>query len=119
MPLRVFKCKVCGLLKETLKKSIPECNHGHFTPNEDGTPLPVQKMTELLTAPGVKMMETTDAFKGKTRMKDQMKILKARSRNHARDREADDMIQFNKNNGIERSGFLGKDGKRRKKVDDI
>ncbi len=65
------------------------------------------------------MMETTDAFTGKKKLKDQNKILKERARSHARDYEADDLIQFNRKNGIEKSGFLKKDGRRRTKLDDI
>lgn len=76
-------------------------------------------MEEILTAPESKMMEKSDAFRGKSRMKDQMKILKERSRNHARDHDADELINLNNKNSLGRSGFLNKDGKKRKKIDDL
>ena len=76
-------------------------------------------MKPVLAAPQTKMMETTDSFRGKSRQKGLTKILKERTRNFARDHEADEMIEMNNKNSLERSGFLGRDGKRRKKVDDI
>lgn len=113
MPLRRYKCPLCGYERETLKKSIPKCNHNR---DEEGE---LTEMEEVLSAPQAKMLETVDPETGKTRLKDQMKILKERSRNHARDREADELIQLNRANGIERSGFIRKDGKKRTKLDDI
>ena len=115
MPLRYYRCNLCGTERETLRNRIPKCNHGQ---EEEGTPVPLTDMEEVLVAPEAKMMETIDKDTGKSRVKDQMKILKERSRNYARDYEADDMIQMNQKNGIERSGFLNKDGKRRNKMDD-
>lgn len=110
MPLRYFKCPLCDQARQTLKNDIPKCSNDRCEHCE---------MEELMTAPESKMMETVDPHTGKSRLKDQMKILRERSRNYARDREADDLIQFNKKNGIERSGFLTKDGKKRTKLDDI
>lgn len=115
MPLRVFKCTLCGHVRETLRMKTPMCNHNQ---EEEGEPIPLKEMEEVLMAPDAKMMETIDKNTGKSRLKDQMKILQERSRNYARDREADDLIQMNQKNGIERSGFLTKDGKRRTKMDD-
>lgn len=116
MPLRLFKCSVCGAERETLRPKTPTCNHGQ---EEEGSPLPISEMREILTAPKAKMMETTDSFTGKSRPKNLTKVLRERSRAHARDKEADDLIQFNRKNGIEKSGFLRKDGRRRTKLDDI
>lgn len=114
MPLRYFKCPKCGTERETLRKDTPRCNCEGTLEN----PLQWTDMEEILVAPDAKMMETIDKNTGKSRLKDQMKILQERSRNYARDREADDLIQMNQKNGIERSGFLTKDGKRRTKLDD-
>lgn len=106
MPLRRFKCPKCETNLETLKNVLPSCPaHG--------------LMEEILSAPSAKMMETTDALHGKSKLKNQDKILRERSRNFARDKEADELIQLNRENGIERSGFITKDGKKRKKVDDL
>lgn len=76
-------------------------------------------MVEILSTPGTKLMETTDAFRGKSRQKDLTKTLRERSRNFARDHEADDMINANKANDLKRSGFLTNEGKKRKKIDDV
>jgi hypothetical protein len=115
MPLRYYKCPLCGYERETLRNRVPQCNHNQ---EEEGIPVPLTAMEEIITAPDAKMMEVVDKNMGKSRIKDQMKILKERSRNYARDVEADDMIQMNQKNGIERSGFLNKEGKRRTKLDD-
>lgn len=116
MPLRRYKCPLCKYERETLRNRVPLCNHGQ---EEEGEPIPVKEMAEILSAPQTKMMEKSDAFKGKSRPKDLNKTLKERTRNYARDHEADDMISLNERNNLERSGFLNKDGKRRRKVDDI
>jgi hypothetical protein len=118
MPLRRFECKVCGAKKETLKSGIPQCDHRNL--GEDCLGFPEAcGMVQILTAPQSKMMEKTDTFHGKSRQKDLTKILRARTRNFARDHEADEMIELNNKNSLERSGFLGKDGKKRKKIDDV
>ncbi len=101
MPLRVYQ------EIRRLKPGVPICTCKAGGPVE-----------EILTAPTGKMMETNDPLMGKSRMKDQMKILKERSRNYARDYEAKDLVDFNRANGIEKSGFLKKDGKLRGKIDD-
>jgi hypothetical protein len=118
MPLRIFTCDYCNNVKRTLgKDSYFECDHGVDASDENFEP--PSAMREVLAAPTAKMMEVIDKETGKSRLKDQMKILKERTRNYARDREADDLIQANRNNGIERSGFLNKDGKKRTKLDDL
>ncbi len=116
MPLRIFECPTCGHILKTLKDpgALPySCGHGKDD-DEARTP-----MEEIISAPDSKMMETIDKEHGKSRLKDQQKILRERSRNHARDYEADELIQLNKANGIERSGFLNKNGKKRGKIDDL
>lgn len=116
MPLRLFKCPICGTNRKLLKKGLtPMCDHNetefHFAE-------PVL-MEEVITAPTSKMMEATNKYAGKSKVKGLTKTLKARAREHARDREAEDLISFNRKNGIEGSGFLTKAGTRRKKVDDL
>lgn len=115
MPLRHFQCAVCGREKRTLKSETPSCNHG----SKDTEGSTYIFMDEVLQAPEAKMLETVDKETGKTRLKDQQKILKERARIHARDYEADDLIQKNKDNGIEKIGFLREDGKKRTKLDDL
>jgi hypothetical protein len=117
MPLRIFKCPICGNKVKTLKKSAmpPICAHEKPDANIDADYI---YMEEVLTAPTSKLMETTDKNMGKSKIKGLAKTLKARSRNFARDFEARDLVDFNRKNNIEKSGFLGKDGKLRKKLDD-
>ena len=107
MPLRIFRCQICGNEKKTLKQETPHCLLH-----------PDVRMVEVLTAPEQKMMETIDKNMGKSKVKGLTKMLKERSRNYARDKEADDLINFNRANGIERSGFLDKNGKKRNKISD-
>ena len=107
MPLRVFECPICKRQFRTLKSKAPNCTIHDLTET-----LPV------LTAPESKMMETTDKNMGKSKIKGLHKILKERSRNYARDFEADDLINVNRKNGIEFSGFLDKNGRRRNKISD-
>lgn len=122
MPLKIFECPVCGDTKRTLKNETPICQHFSGVDEEYyrsiGCPN-ASEMVETIQAPEAKMLETVDKENGKTRLKDQMKILKERSRIHARDYEADDLIQKNKDNGIERIGFLKSDGTKRTKIDDL
>lgn len=109
MPLKKFKCPICEKTKETLKNKVPECEMEHKK----------VKMEKVMTAPGTKFMETINPATNKKREKDLHRQLKARSRKHARDVEADELIQLNKANDLVKSTLLNKDGKRRKKVDDI
>lgn len=116
MPLRYFECPICGYIRETLRNKTPKCNHNQ---EEEGEPLPLVDMEELMVPPQTKMMEKVDPYTGKSRMKDQQKILKERARNFSREHELDELIQINKNNDLAGTQFLNKEGKRRKKVDDI
>ena len=118
MPLRHFRCKTCGAEARSLGKGMPPaCAHGNEKADLNN-PLDYEYMEEILTAPTSKMMETTDKERGKSKVKGLTKMLKERSRNYARDFEADDLIAYNRKNGIERSGFLKPNGKKRGKIDD-
>lgn len=116
MPLKYYICPLCEQTRETLRPRVPKCNHDQ---EEEGEPIPLTEMEEIIVPPGVKMMEVVDEYRGKSRLKDQKKILLERARNHSRDVEGDDLIQRNRNNDIMKINQLNKDGKRRKKIDDI
>ena len=122
MALRVFRCPICQQEVRTLKATAPVCLH--FSGSDEaefrslGCPEPCE-MEVQLQAPETKFMETTNPERGKSKLKNQHKILLERSRTYARDYEADELIQRNRDNGIDRSGFLRKDGKKRGKIDDI
>jgi hypothetical protein len=119
MPVKIYECPECGQQKQTLKREIPKCAHERWDAERDCAFTLECEMVEVITAPNSKMMETTDEFRGKSKPKNQNKILKERTRNYARDHEADEMIALNNKNSLQRSGFLNKDGKRRKKIDDL
>ena len=116
MPLRKFKCPLCGHVRETLRNKTPKCNHGQ---EEEGEPIGLVEMEQILEAPDTKMLETTDPATGKKRTKNLNKVLKERARNHARDVEADEIIQKNRDNKLTGTQLLNKNGERRRKVDDI
>lgn len=104
MGLKIYKNNSTGEERRSLKK------------------LDETQWTEILAAPNPKFMEASDAFHGKSRIKDVNKILKARSRNFSRDNEIDENIQLNKLNGLDghvARNFLNKNGVKRKKVDDL
>lgn len=104
MSLKYYKNKNTKEIKRSLKK------------------LPEEEWKELLIAPNQKFMITANKAEGTSKIKDLKKSLTARSRNYARDVDLDDTIQINKANGLEEQvhrSFLNKDGKRRKKIDDI
>lgn len=103
MALKVYVNKVTGEEKRSLKKLSGEWE-------------------EVLTAPNQKFMITADVEHGKSKLKDQDKILKARSRNYSRDVNLDDNISINKANGLDaavNANFLNKKGEKRRKIDDI
>ena len=116
MPLKRYKCPLCGQERETLRKSIPKCNHNQ---EEEGEPVPLVEMELMLEAPDTKLLETTDPNTNKKRPVGLNKVLKERARNHARDHEADETIQKNRDNKLTGTQLLNKDGERRRKVDDI
>jgi hypothetical protein len=76
-------------------------------------------MEVSLVAPKAKMMEPTHKSKGKSVLKDQEKILRARSRNNTRDRDIEDLIPSTDINKVKQSKWLGNDGRVRKKIDDL
>lgn len=107
MPLRIYQCPVCGSEKETLKSRVPTCH---------------VDMVEVLSAPNQKFMVSSDPEHGKSKLKDQEKILKARARNHSRDTLIDENIQINRLNGLDAqvsTNLLNTKGERRKKIDDL
>lgn len=104
MPLRIYKNKKTGEEIRTLKTKDPE------------------EWDEVLVPPSQKFMVTANAATGTSKLKDQDKILKERSRNHARNVDIDDTIQINKANGLDASvaaNLLNEKGQRRTKLDDI
>ncbi len=104
MALRYFENKITKEIKKTLKASLGE------------------EWEELLVAPETKFMITADAVNGKSKLKDQDKMLRARARNYSRDVELDDTIQLNTANGLVDSvnrNLLNSKQERRRKIDDI
>ena len=119
MPLKVFKCPICGSIRETLKSSIPKCNHNQ---EEEGSPVQLSEMEPVIQAPNQKFMVSSDPEMGKSKLKDQEKVLRERSRNHSRDHNIDENIQINRLNGLDEQvskNFLNSKGERRRKIDDI
>lgn len=104
MGLKIYKNRASGELKRSL------------------TPLDKTQWEEVLSAPNRKFMESADPIKGISRLRNQTKILRERSRNYARDREIDDNIQINRINGLDENvakSFLNSKREKRRKIDDI
>jgi len=105
MPLKIYKNKETGEIKETLKV------------------IDDPQWEEQITIPSTKFMVCVNSETGKSKLKDMDKILKARARNHSRDVNLDDVIQTNKAvDGTEANvqrALLNNKGKRRTKLDDI
>lgn len=104
MPLKVYKNKKTGEEKRSLKT------------------LPKDEWEELIIAPNQKFMISSNPEKRTSKMKDATKVLTARARNHSRDVDIDDTIQLNLANGLKtqvHKNLLNKEGKRRRKIDDI
>lgn len=117
MPLRYFKCPVCEKVRETLRKKTPKCNHNQC---EEGTPIPVAEMEEVIKAPNGKFMITANAATGRSKIKDLKGQLTERARNHSRDTLLDETIQLNKDNKLGvANNLLNEKGERRRKIDDI
>lgn len=84
--------------------------------------LPKTEWEVVISAPNQKFMICGNAERGISKIKDQEKILTARARNYSRDVDLDDNIQINLKNGLNEQvhrNLLNKDGKRRKKMDDL
>lgn len=122
MPLRLYKCPECGYEQKRMdKKSEPKlppyCKRC-YTQDEKEV-----RTKRVIGAPQAKFMEKVDAFKNKSNMKDQQKILLERSREHSRDHGLDDLIQTNEADLAKKNQWLveNSDGslRKRKKIDDI
>lgn len=118
MPLRQFKCPICGSLKTSFKKE-PICQH-------EGTELVGsfidQPMQEVLVAPSAKLLEPRDSVSkemGKSVPKGFNETLKARSRNHARDNEISELVATNDRNIAKSNRWINDKGQIRKKIDDL
>lgn len=119
MALKVYKCPRCNYIRETVRNKIPKCNHGQ---EEEGEPVPLIEMEEIITAPNQKFMVTANPGTRTSKLKDSEQILKARARNHSRDVLGDDNIQINSSNDLKESvhrNLLNNKGEKRKKIDDI
>jgi hypothetical protein len=64
-------------------------------------------------------MEKKDAERGISQMVGQEKILRERARKHSRDVEMGDLIETNSTEAAYMSGWLDKDGKKRRAIDDL
>lgn len=104
MPLRDYKCSVCDETFKSFKSAPEHCN------------MPAGK---LLSAPQSKFMEPTNKEKGYSKLRDQDKIVKARSRNHSRDHEIHDIIQGGQMEKARAIHWIKANGQTRGKIDDI
>jgi hypothetical protein len=104
MPLKQYKNKNTGEIKESLKPQDPS------------------EWEEVLAAPNQKFMEVSNPEKGTSKIRGQQKMLTERARNYSRDREIDDNIQINRVNGLGTQvskNLLNSKGERRRKIDDL
>jgi len=118
MPLQRYRCELCGYERDSFKKE-PKCNHNQ---DEEGMPHPLTVMKKILVAPDTKFLEPRDPTakeKGRSVEKGQNAVLKARSRNHARDVEMEDLIQTNDKKEALRNKWIDAKGNKRKKIDDL
>ncbi len=117
MPLRYFKCELCGHEMEWLKKTKPRCNHNQ---EEEGLPVPTLEMEEVIQAPSSKFMVSANASTGRSKIKDLKGQLTERARNHSRDTLMDENIQINQDNKLGvANNLLNEKGLRRTKIDDL
>jgi len=104
MALRHWKCRKC----KTEFRSFKD------------TPLHCGVSSELvLKTPNAKILEPVNKYKGKSNLKDQQKILKKRSREHARDFEINDYIATSSKEQVIKNKWINPDGQKRRKIDDI
>lgn len=104
MPLRRWKCYKCSNILTSLQLKAPICC-------EESTEL-------LLSAPGLKMMEPRDHFKGKSVIKDQYKLLKERAKDHTRKTEYEGWVAEEKDFKISQSkGWLNEKGRIKTKIE--
>jgi hypothetical protein len=76
-------------------------------------------MEMQLVAPKAKFMEPRHKAKGKSVLKDQNKMLKARTREHTRDFELDELIANNSLDMAKKNKWITDKGKRRTRIDDL
>lgn len=103
MALKIYKHKVTGEEKRSLKPQTDEWE-------------------EVLVAPNQKFMVSANSSTGTSKLKDSEKQLKARARNHSRDVLGDETIQINLEAGSKESvtrNLLNEKGERRRKIDDV
>lgn len=123
MPLRLYRCPVCGHEQRRMDRSgesklAPLCEVCN-----------AQNETEVRTervigSPQAKFMEKVDQAKNKSNLKGQQKMLLERSRVHTRDSEAaDELIQTNEVEVAEKNAWLVRDSsgnlRKRKGIDDL
>ena len=104
MAFKIHKCPICGLEFKT-KKSEVFCSCGELCEIQ-------------LSAPQTKFMEKVDPNSDKSALVNQQKILKERARAHSRDNELDVLIQSNPADDAVKNSWVGKDGSKRKKMED-
>ena len=112
MPLKWFHCDICDSEIRTFDPD-PICTHGGDTSR------PPRDMTELLVAPKTKFMEKQDDFRGKSRLRDQEKILRKRAREYSRENEMHELIANNPKEEAVKNGWVNREGVKRKKIDDL
>lgn len=122
MPLRLYKCPECDYEQKRMdKKSEPKlspyCKRCY---TQEDTMIRTKR---VIGSPQAKFMEKVDAFKNKSNMQGQQKMLLERSRAHTRDHASDDLIQTNEVEIAKKNQWLveNSDGslRKRKKIDDI
>lgn len=103
MALRNWICKTCQEATRTFSSAPVHCD----------VPMILQ-----LSAPQAKMMEAR-APGAKSVLKDQTKMLRARSRDHTRNFELDELIANNSKDIAVKNQWVTKTGRRRTRIDDI
>jgi len=103
MAVNWFRCKKCGIEIRSKGESPIHCD---------------EVMEKLLKAPLVTMKEPQDKVRGKSKLKNQEKILKERARNHSRDIDMPELIESNPMIEAVKNGWVREDGRVRKKIDD-
>lgn len=103
MSLKNWKCKLCNEVFQSFEQAPEHC----------GQPTKLS-----LGAPQAKFLEPRTPG-GKSVLKNQDKILKARSREHARDHDLDELIASNSHQLARQNEWITDKGRKRKRIDDI
>lgn len=103
MSLRNWKCQKCNEVVQSFDQAPVHCD---------------EPMKITLSAPSAKFMEPRSPGK-KSVLKDQTKTLRARARDHARNFELDELIATNSKETARKNEWITKDGRKRRKIDDI